>query len=177
MTQQLSVLAFLLVNSFVLSYAIRGDEKEASVWNFLDFHQLDFFQLHEKLDTPPYVQDMIPLPPSIGYPVNQYAVEDTVYDSTVHLDLSDPSFVSSLNNMYYLSVGEVPRVKNGKSSFGYTAPFQLLSKEGVRIVHSELKKYEHLAHRNERNLELRGGRILFIFCLSKSSKSSQGCKL
>lgn len=133
-----------------------GLDNDGNAWNFMDFHGLDFFQQHKKLKTAPYVQEMIPLPQSIIYPINRYGNDDTIYDPKVHLNLSIPDYISTMESFKHHSIHDVKRVKNEKSAFGYTAPFQLLSENGVRKVHAEIKKYESIAEKNERNLELRG---------------------
>lgn len=122
----------------------------------VEHHELPHVkEFHGKM----YDTGMIPLPPSFFYDVAHGWRDEPVWDPTVHLALEMPSGVAPLDTFELEPVppGGMPRVVNqGQSSLAFTAPFKMFSDEGTRVLKSIVQREAKHAHRNHRNVELRG---------------------
>ena len=98
------------------------------------------------------------LPPSFFFPVVlEDDVDEPVFDPAVHLSLRDPASVALLPEFEPVPPADVPPVDTAAGSrLAYTAPFDMLSEEGVAVAHRILLREKVHAHRNHRNIELRG---------------------
>lgn len=96
-----------------------------------------------------YNTDPLPLPPAKGMtvPINDHSVEDEpVFDAKVHLNLEMPKYVRLLDTfekVHYTS--EKMRCLNAGTNFAYSAPFNVLSDEGVEALLEVIKREEHRA--------------------------------
>uniref|UniRef100_A0A7S4EZ57 Fe2OG dioxygenase domain-containing protein n=1 Tax=Chrysotila carterae TaxID=13221 RepID=A0A7S4EZ57_CHRCT len=101
----------------------------------------------------------IPLPPSFFLHIveNPAEVGEPTFDPDVHLALREPSHVALLPEFELVSPSEVPQVNSASGSrLAYTLPFDMLSPAGVQALHAVLMREKVHAHRNHRNVELRG---------------------
>jgi hypothetical protein len=144
--------------------------------SIIDHHETDFFRAHTMWKTKPFIQKMIPLPPNSHFPIVKDAESEPAYDASIHLSIENPSYLVTLKNFARTGVEDIPQVgvEGGvdKGSMAYTAPFQLLSKEGVRVVHDIVVGLKKYAVRNERNYELRG-----IYYLSPFIRALMNCPI
>jgi hypothetical protein len=105
---------------------------------------------------------VVPLPPNgsfFGIPIvrSSHDVGEPIFDPAVHLALREPSSVALLPEFEHVDIARVPAADSaGGSRLAYSTPFDMLSKEGVRVAHAILRREEVHAHRNHRNVELRG---------------------
>ena len=106
-----------------------------------------------------YDSGMIPLPPSFFFDIAHGWRDEPVFNPKVHLALEMPSGVASLDTFELEPVpaGGMPRVVDqGQSSLAFTAPFKMFSDEGARVLKAIVQREAKNAHRNHRNVELRG---------------------
>lgn len=91
--------------------------------------------------------DMLPMPPEENfpfYPLNTYDdVDEPRWDPEIHLYTTEPEFYVRLDN--WEKVKSIPSVKDNKdgtteSKLGFTAPYRLLSDEGVKQMLKILRR-------------------------------------
>lgn len=102
------------------------------------------FPLHEVNSGSFFDQGVLPLPPTEGLSVkiNTYNdVDEPRFDPKVHLDLQQPRFIRTFP--LFEETTKTPKVDSYKGScFAYTAPFQVLSQEGIEVLREIIEKNE-----------------------------------
>eukprot|EP00095_Tigriopus_kingsejongensis_P003427 maker-scaffold110_size354795-snap-gene-0.15 protein:Tk03427 transcript:maker-scaffold110_size354795-snap-gene-0.15-mRNA-1 annotation:"hypothetical protein" len=120
---------------------------------------------------------LLSLPPQEGLSVriNEYldVPEEPIFDPKAHLDLQSPKYVRLLKT--FEKTQKFPKANaDGGSDFAYSAPFQVLSSEGVRVVKEIVMRNEKSAVGPEfargQKLALRG-----LYYLSPFVRDFQNC--
>lgn len=77
--------------------------------------------------------------------------EEVKFDPEIHFDIKEPVTMTDLN----FKKTDYPS-KDPDFELAYTAPTQVLSKEGLRVLNSILQTHIHKAKQNPRSYSLRG---------------------
>lgn len=105
--------------------------------------------------------EMVPLPQDFFFDIATEVEGEPTFDPAVHLALELPARVALLDSFELHPLGPdgsgVPPVTSGAGSqLAFTAPFRLLSHEGVEAVKKIVLREKVNAHRSHRNFNLRG---------------------
>jgi len=92
--------------------------------------------------------EVLPHPPADGfaYPLNDYEdVDEPRWNPDIHLNITDPDYVVKLDTWEQVKLNQIESVRNRKdgttdSKLGFTAPFGLLTDEGVRVILKILRR-------------------------------------
>uniref|UniRef100_A0A0G4GFW5 Fe2OG dioxygenase domain-containing protein n=1 Tax=Chromera velia CCMP2878 TaxID=1169474 RepID=A0A0G4GFW5_9ALVE len=88
-------------------------------------------------------------------PIDDVSGAEPPFDPSTHLSLETPAFVKKVDAFLAESPLTVPRVENSSGSvLAYTAPFRLLSDEGVRVMRDILRRLT--PSRSYRSVQYRG---------------------
>jgi hypothetical protein len=121
----------------------------------------------------------LPLPPTKGLPfkINTYKdVDEPVFDPDVHLNLEMPKYVRVLPD--FEPMDKTPCFANDQngSRFAYSAPFQVFSQEGMRVI-------KKIIRREEKNIPIgpassRGNKTILrgLYYVSPWIRDLQACK-
>ena len=95
-----------------------------------------------------YIAEGIPFPSSLPKGYDKVEEESLKFDAEKHLALEEPSWVQTLN---FEKVDFPFQSKSSKTAgFAYTAPFRVLSSEGVKALRKVIDENESFATQNGR---------------------------
>ena len=87
------------------------------------------------------------MPPLLVDRDSELYTDEPIYNSDIHLALTEPDFVDLLDGFHHVPKAPQlarPIVANGESQIVYTGPFRLLSDEGYRVLRTMLTR--EMAH-------------------------------
>ena len=106
--------------------------------------------LHKKSTKKTFINNGLPFPGRIP-PQHPERSEEVVFDAKIHLDINNPPWIQSLD-FSQPKLASTDGVQLGKDYPGlaYSAPFRVLSDEGVRIFKQVVLDHAHLAKSTDR---------------------------